>query len=151
MNKETLKQKALIKAIENFICEGNAIEVYEKLQGANENDWATEHAVIWQPFEDYRVEDVVQYIHDLRDNYIEFYEQIIEQDKNEQCNYTVELPTGHHARPDQVKDGVLAFKIKRKKLIVLYTRGEAIKKARIFGGKSKLFKGKFDKEKHIII
>jgi len=54
----------------------------------------------------------------------------------------------HTKNPDNVnKDGYLQFANK----IVCYTRGTAIKKARIFNGKTEKLTVKFNKKKHIII
>lgn len=70
-----------------------------------------------------------------------------------QQNYVVEVNTvnGGFQKP-LLKDSLLATDIfKGKVLICVYSRGEAIKKARMFGGKAKLFKEKIDKKKHYII
>lgn len=64
--------------------------------------------------------------------------------------YIVEIPENNifTDRP-LLKDGFLATDhIKGKVLICIYSRGEAIKKARLFDGKAKLFNGKIDKKKH---
>jgi len=50
--------------------------------------------------------------------------------------YRVKLNAKHYAQPDQIKDGYLAgFGV-----IQTYTRGEALKKARMFEGKIELVK-----------
>lgn len=70
-----------------------------------------------------------------------------------QQNYVVEV-TSHPAsfQKPLLKDGLLATDIfKGKVLICVYSRGEAVKKARMFGGKAKLFKEKIDKKKHYIL
>lgn len=74
-------------------------------------------------------------------------------------NYVVEVPEkawvtsfSLSKNPPVKKDGLLATDIfKGKILICVYSRGEAVKKARMFGGKAKLFKEKIDKKKHYII
>ena len=75
-------------------------------------------------------------------------------------NYVVEVPDNYNKSLSKliylgngnVKSGVLATDIfKGKVLICVYSRGEAVKKARMFGGKAKLFKEKIDKKKHYII
>jgi hypothetical protein len=71
-----------------------------------------------------------------------------------QQNYVVEVTNtvnGGLQKP-LLKDSLLATDIfKGKVLICVYSRGEAVKKARMFGGKAKLFKEKIDKKKHYII
>jgi len=76
-----------------------------------------------------------------------------------QQNYVVEVKSngGGGWAPSSfqkplLKDGLLATDIfKGKVLICVYSRGEAVKKARMFGGKAKLFKEKIDNKKHYII
>lgn len=79
-----------------------------------------------------------------------------------QQNYVVEIKLGYVVggsgltpasfQKPLLKDGLLATDIfKGKVLICVYSRGEAVKKARMFGGKAKLFKEKIDKKKHYIL
>lgn len=66
-------------------------------------------------------------------------------------NYVVEIPE-ELFKLVLTKEGYLATDhIRGKILICLYTRGNAINKARLFGGKAKLFKDKINSKKHYII
>jgi len=66
-------------------------------------------------------------------------------------NYVVEI-THKTSHQTLLKDGLLATDIFNGKILIcVYSRGEAIKKARIFGGKAKLFKEKINKKKHYIL
>ena len=76
--------------------------------------------------------------------------RILNGDKPKQ-NYVVEI-THKTSHQTLLKDSLLATDIfNGKVLICVYSRGEAIKKARVFGGKAKLFKGKIDNKKHYIL
>lgn len=72
-----------------------------------------------------------------KENKEEFLEQLKQVVFPEVVEWVVLLGNNHDAKPDQIKDGYLAYDGK----IMKYDRGEAIKKARFFGGKAKKFIG----------
>jgi hypothetical protein len=66
--------------------------------------------------------------------------------------YMVKTFSNHSSdRPDQRVGEYLGFVSKKSKLICLYTRGEALKKARLFNGKAEKFKGTPNKKKHLFV
>ena len=65
--------------------------------------------------------------------------------------YMVAVSDKSKDQPDQRVDGYLGFNTKEKKLTCLYTRGDAIKKARIFNGKIEKFTGTPNKKKHYFV
>lgn len=66
--------------------------------------------------------------------------------------YMVAVDKNSLDQKDQRVDGFLGFSNKDKVMkICLYSRGEAIKKARIFRGKAVKFKGKPNKRKHYFV
>lgn len=69
--------------------------------------------------------------------------------KPEPTNWVVEIPDDIQNKLTSTRDGMLATNhIKGKVLICVYDRGTAIKKARLFGGKAKQYKGKLSNRKH---
>lgn len=66
--------------------------------------------------------------------------------------YMVKTFSNHSTdQPDQRVDGYLGFVTKKSKQICLYSRGQALKKARFFNGRAEKFKGTPNKKKHLFV
>lgn len=63
-------------------------------------------------------------------------------------NYVVEVPNIKMKKTTNVNGLLATSHVKGKTLICIYSRGEAIKKARLFGGKAKRFDEPINNKKH---
>lgn len=68
MTKEEVKTNATIIAVHTFLSsfDGSALEVYDRLvEDQNKSLDEIDYALIWQPFENYELVDVLEYIDNL--------------------------------------------------------------------------------------